>query len=103
MLAFRLSDTSPLRFVSFLLRIAHDKSRSQKHEGTYDESVRESVTADPILLEQVERLSSQILTVNKTAEEQSAAGKAPGSMANTVRFVQQAQQASVPVHPGSNF
>ncbi|KAH8110598.1 P-loop containing nucleoside triphosphate hydrolase protein [Phellopilus nigrolimitatus] len=77
MLVLNFSCLSFFRFISFLLRLAHDKA----HSLAQGKTPTCSTTADADLMEQITSLSSQILPTNTSADG-ATAGEHTGSSGN---------------------
>ena len=91
------------RFVSFLLRMAHDKSLRQRKDGEYTGT--ESV--ETVLLRQVDQLAAQIIQVTREDEQTGASGERSAPQ-NGGRFRRTMQgrlrdQSKTLVQSGVNF
>ncbi|THH09323.1 hypothetical protein EW145_g2100 [Phellinidium pouzarii] len=105
--SFNSEDTFSLipkfwRFISFLLRLAHDKARDIA-SGHSNPNV---ASADSVLLEQIISLSSQILNVDDKSNEAISRGMPVDSVASGRRVVR--AMAATPLKPpdahhGTNF
>lgn len=104
-------DLNPLfiRFVSFLLRLAHDRSRSAKGPAATSTSTQ---SPDAIVINQISKLAEQIRKGNEamagegSSGGEGAVGGGPG-IARAMRMVRAGQVsmmggAQVP-HSGANF
>ena len=91
------------RFVSFLLRVAHDKSLRQSGVDTPSEP------AEALLMTQVEQLAAQIIKIKEedSAEESKGGARAGGIVNGPVRMMRASQSAAAMraeiSHPGVNF